>query len=173
LGWLEDGKPWASSSFTIIKNRYPFAPIPDEGEAPVGFAVPRDPSSDGVYDERNGVPIYGAYLPPASGPASFKAVVGPSNQTCPQTAVNIAVLAVLDGNQVNLSGVPWKTAQATLGDFKMVRFTIDDLPVGDGKPHSLIFWSWPGVGQYSETSSEARAPWAALPFRLTVAKWGP
>jgi len=119
----------------------------------------------GVYDDGTGQLLIGPYAPVAPDAAPFHGVLGTLSQGCPTTRVGLAVIGVIDGEQVQLSGSSVRATVTTAASNKIIPFEVLLPPAGDGRTHHLTFWEPRGFGQFAEAPSGLRAPWAGTPVR--------
>ncbi len=167
LSWTDSGVALGTWSFTIVKNGYSFPSFADAGDG-------AGDRQAGIYDALSGRPIVGSSGAAVSaGVTKVEAVVDSSYQECPNAAVNVAILAILDGAPVQLSGQWAPVAVTTARAAKALAADLVDLPPADGHRHYLMFMALPGFHQYAEAPPGSAAPWHSAPYRLGIMTWGP
>jgi hypothetical protein len=168
LCWREDGRQFGGWSFTLLKNAFGFNVPTSTGESPDDRS-----SGIGVRDARSQALLYGAYTPGADGTGTFVADLASGHQDCPTTLVNMALVGILDDQQIALAGPAGTTVAASVAPRKSLPFSVAGLPTGDGRVHHLSFWAFPAFQQYTEGPVGTASPWYGVPFRLGIGVWGP
>jgi hypothetical protein len=167
LAWQNEGKPWGSWSFTVLKNGYAFVPPLIEGAA----APPN--SLIGVFDGASGQLLYGTYVLSPGGTVAATGILQPSDPTCLGLNFNLGMVAILDDHPIQYSGAFVHVVRATPGHSTSIPVDISGLPMSDGLRHYLSFWMLTGISQYAEAPEGQQSPWFDTDHRLAIATWGP